>query len=185
MHTAGESTPGGMSAVLGPDHEAVAAICDDAGVQVANHNSPGQLVIAGPGEALERAEEAIRLAGAYRVIRLNVSGAFHSEAMRSAQAALDTTLAETEITASRIPIIANTTAAPVSQPNEVRSELSRQLCGSILWQSSVEYMVALGVKQFIEFGPGRILAGLVRSNSTEAVVQSIGALDVLESIAVS
>jgi [acyl-carrier-protein] S-malonyltransferase len=182
MQAACEATPSRMVALLGLGLEAARAACEGTGAQVANANSAEQTVIGGPSEAVERAVERALAAGARRAIPLEVAGAFHTEVMRPAQDAMAPVLAEARFAAPAAPLIANTTAQAVSAEADIRAELTGQLCGPVLWQQGMERMGALGVIRFVEFGPGKVLTGLVRRILPDATglavpdLDSIGAL---------
>ena len=185
MQEASDRTPSGMVAVLGLSQEAVEALCRESGVQLANVNSPTQMVIAGAAGALEAASAAAKELGARRVVPLEVSGAFHTELMRPAQAGMDRALESAPLGPPTVPVVANTTALPVATAEAQREELARQLCACVRWQQSVEHMVSQGVTRFLEIGPGQALTGLVRSIHREAVAVAVGRLDALGSLAVS
>ena len=174
MQEAGLGRPGGMVAILGLDEAAVREICRESGAEVANFNSPGQIVISGSKRALER---ATRLAGkrkARKVIPLQVSGAFHSSLMQPAVQGIAEAIAKLQFHHPTIPIIANSTAQPVTTAAAVRAELLSQLTSPVRWQGSVEYMASSGVKTFVEFGPGRALAGLIERIREGLEVLNIG-----------
>lgn len=183
MQAAGEARPGGMACVLGLEREAVETACRDASsaglVSVANLNSPGQVVISGEHEAVARAGEIAKAAGAKRVIPLKVSGAFHSPLMQAAADGLAEALANVEIRRGRIPVIANATGAEVREPDETRRTLLAQLTGTVLFEDSIRKLVADGVTRFVELGPGKVLAGLVRRIAREAETVSLGTAEAL------
>ena len=182
MQAACEATPSGMAALLGLQLEPAQAACEGTGAQVANVNSAEQIVIGGPSDALEKAVARATASGARRVIPLDVAGAFHTEVMRPAQEGMDATLAEVSIAAPAVPVIANTTGEPLTTADEVRRELSRQLCGCVYWQQSVEYMASHGVTRFIELGPGGVLSGLVRRIARNAEAVAVTDLDALSAL---
>ena len=182
MQAAAEATPSGMAALIGMRFEAARDAIEGTGAQVANANSAEQIVIAGPNEALARAIEQAKAAGARRALLLEVAGAFHTEVMRSAQQELDRHLAEVDFRASRAPVIGNTTASPLTTPEEIRAELADQLCGCVYWQQSIEYMDRQGVGKFVEIGPGKVLSGLTRRIAPEAEAVAIGDLDALQAL---
>ena len=183
MQAACEATPSGMAALLGLRLDAATAACQGTGAQVANANSAEQVVIGGPNAALERAIERATAAGARRAMRLEVAGAFHTEVMRPAQEEMGRVLADVAFDAPRAPVIANTTARPLGAPEEIREELSNQLCGCVYWQQSVEYMASQGVTRFVEIGPGRVLTGLVRRTVPGAEAVAVADLDALNALA--
>lgn len=185
MQMAADRTPSGMAAVLGLDLDAARALCNESGAQLANVNTPTQMVIAGPMEALDQASTLAKERGARRVIPLEVSGAFHTEVMRPAQADMERALEAVPFRQAAVPVIANTTARPVATPLEVREELGHQLCACVWWQQSIEYMLSKGVTRFIEIGPGRVLSNLVRHihQDAETISMDMDRLDALVSLA--
>ena len=166
MQEAGRRRPGTMAAVIGLDGEGLAALCREASaaglVQVANLNSPTQLVISGEVPGVERAMELAREAGAKRVIRLPVSGAFHSPLMEYARQPLAEALQEVAMKAPRIPTVANVTAQPIGAAEEIADLLVRQLVEPVRWAESVVRMADMGAEHFVEVGPGKVLQGLIR-----------------------
>ena len=169
MKEAGEKHLGGMAAIIGLDAERVEEICQKASfqlpassIQIANYNSPGQIVISGHREALERAMELARERGAKRVVPLAVSIASHSPLMQPAAEMLRRVVEATPFRKARIPIVANVTARPIAEPEEVREELVDQLISPVRWVESIEYMIAQGVTTFVEIGPKSVLTGLIR-----------------------
>lgn len=157
-------TGGAMSAVLGTDAQVIEKICEetDGIVSVANYNCPGQIVITGEEKAVAEASEALKAAGARRVIPLNVSGPFHCELLREAGEKLGEDLAEVEIQPFTIPYVTNVTAQYVTEPEQVKELLVKQVSSSVRWQQCVEQMIRDGVDIFIEIGPGRTLTGFLK-----------------------
>lgn len=172
MKEAGIRRPGGMAAVLGLDAEEVAAICAEISrttgqyVGVANDNCPGQVVISGDEEALTAGMEAIKTAGAKRVVRLAVSIAAHSPLMAEAATAFRHALAKIPFRRPRFPLVANATADVVTEPETIREMLVRQLTSPVRWRSSVREMIRRGAHRFVEVGPGDVLTGLLRRIDT-------------------
>ena len=183
MQAACEATPSGMAALLGLRLEPAQEACEGTGAQVANVNSAEQIVLGGPTGALAEAVERATASGARRAIPLDVAGAFHTEVMRPAQDGMDETLAEVDFAPPSVPVIANTTAEPLTTVDAIRHELSRQLCGCVYWQQSVEYMVAQGTTRFVELGPGGVLSGLVRRIAGTAEAVAVTDLDALSALA--
>ena len=177
MQAAAEATPSGMAAVLGMALVDVEAVCAETGAQTANVNSAEQIVIAGSNDALRRASALAAERGARRVVALDVAGAFHSEVMRPAQQALAEELRAVPISAARFPVVANTTALPMTEPEEVRAELAEQVCAPVLWLASMEFMSAQGIARFIEFGPGKTLTALARRIAPGAATANVAGLD--------
>lgn len=174
---------GGMSAVLGMSAEQVNAVVDPIeNVQVANYNCPGQIVISGKLEAVGEAAEKLKEVGAKRVIPLNVSGPFHSGLLSEAGEKLGEFLEGVKISDPVIPYVANVTAQYVTSAAEVKPLLSRQVSSSVRWQQSVETMIADGVDQFVEIGPGKTLSGFVKKISRNVTIINIEKLDDLEKL---
>lgn len=173
MDEAGTKNPGGMAAILGMDEDALAEVCRETGVQMANINSPGQVVISGFVDAIAKATEMATARGARRAIPLEVSAAFHSRLMEPANEGIAKAVAEVQFRNPRVPIIANSTALPLTTTDEIRDELLSQLCAPVRWQSTVEYMAAHGVNEYVEIGPGRVLTGLAKRISSDAKVVNL------------
>lgn len=162
-----EMREGTMSAILGLDETTVAAICADvtengAEVVVANLNAPAQTVISGTVAGVEAAEKLAQERGARRVVRLNVSGAFHSPLMDAAATRLAETLDGVDIAPARVPIVANVDATPVTDPDAIRERLRRQLTAPVRWVECVTRVVDLGASTLVEVGPGAVLSGLAK-----------------------
>ncbi|MBI5032731.1 MAG: ACP S-malonyltransferase [Chloroflexi bacterium] len=174
MKEAGEKNSGAMAAVMGIDNAALEAVCAEAGVQIANYNSPGQTVISGAKEALNRAVELAKARGAKRAIVLAVSIASHSRLMESAAREFASAVASTPICAPKIPVISNVTAQPLTSAEEIRHELVAQLTSSVQWIKSVEYIAAQGVTKFVEVGPKDVLVGLIKRISKDVSAVAVG-----------
>ena len=181
MADAAALRPGAMAAVLGLDPEAVDAACAGTSgiVGAANLNCPGQVVISGEVDAVAAAADALKAAGAKRVVPLAVSGAFHSPLMADAADTLRACLADAAIAPARIPVVANVTADFESDPAEIAANLVAQVPGRVRWTESVERMVAAGCETFIECGQGTVIAGLVRKIAPSVSVISVGDADSL------
>jgi [acyl-carrier-protein] S-malonyltransferase len=166
MQRAADARPGSMSSVLGLSAEgvemAVEATAQGQVLAVANDNAPGNVVVSGEWTALERLPAAAKELGARRVVPLNVGGAFHSPLMAPAVEVFEPHLAAAPLRDPAIPVVANATAEPVSDADELRRLLARQLTGRVRWTESVRRMAALGVDTFIEVGPGTVLSGLIK-----------------------
>ncbi|MDO5408494.1 MAG: ACP S-malonyltransferase [Eubacteriales bacterium] len=169
---------GAMAAILAMDAAAIEeVIADMDGVQIANYNCPGQIVISGKKEAVEEACEKLKAAGAKRTIMLNVSGPFHSRMLTGAGEKLGQVLEQVEVHTPVIPYVANVTAAYVTDAAEVKPLLMKQVSSSVRWQQSVEAMLADGVDTFIEIGPGKTLAGFMRKIDRTVKVMNIEKLE--------
>ncbi len=163
--------PGKMASILGMDLTVIKEICKNTGAEVANINSPGQIVISGSPKSIEDAKSAAEAQGAKRVIMLEVSGAFHSSFMKGASLKLAKELDNIKINKPTIPIISNVTALPAQTPQEIKDNLIRQVASGVLWDDSMRFMLNKGIANFIEFGPGKVLKGLMRRiNETAQVV---------------
>ena len=161
MNAAAESTKGAMTAVIGMSKEAILDTIEkiDGMVSVANYNSPAQIVITGEAEAVAKANDALKEAGAKRAVLLNVSGPFHSSLLTGAGEKLEAVLKELTIEKPQIPYVANVDASYITEQADIMPRLVSQVSHSVRWQQSVEKMVENGVDTFIEIGPGRTLAG--------------------------
>ena len=168
MQEAGNQTSGGMLAVIGLDEATVQIVCQATGTEIANINCPGQIAISGPSQVLDKAAQLAKEKGAQRVIPLPVSGAFHSRLMQPAADGMAQAVSNLQFQDAVIPIVANTTAQPMTSGNALKAELLSQLCHSVLWQKSVEWMIKEGALEFVEIGPGQVLTGLIKRISKEA-----------------
>jgi [acyl-carrier-protein] S-malonyltransferase len=177
---------GAMAALIGVELplaiEICAAAADGAVVEAANDNGGGQVVISGNKLAIERAVEQARARGVRRAMLLPVSAPFHCALMAPAAAVMQEALRDCALTAPCVPIVANVSAAPVSDPSEIRALLVRQVTGTVRWRESVQAMVAAGVDQFYELGAGRVLTGLVRRIAPEVTATSAGTPSEIEAL---
>lgn len=168
MKTAGERSPGGMAAILGLDAAPIIEVCAEASaatgqrVQMANDNCPGQIVISGDNEALAKAMELAKARGAKRAQKLPVSIAAHSPLMQSGVDEYRRAVEGVPFIAPVPPLIGNITAAPLTDPNDIRIELPAQLTSPVRWTESVRYMIAQGVTTFIELGSKDVLTTLLK-----------------------
>lgn len=177
MAGAGDKVPGTMAAVLGLDRDQLQQACEAAGGQVviANDNCPGQLVISGERDAVERASRLASEGGAKRVIPLNVSGAFHSPLMAEPARAMATALAAAEPRDARLKVYSNVTSEPASEGFLWPSLLEQQLLNPVRWTESVQHMIRDGITVFVECGGGDVLSGLIRR--TEKSVTTLRVAD--------
>ncbi len=168
---------GAMAAILGLSSRDVASVCRDASrdeiVEPANLNGAGQVVIAGNREAVDRACEIAKTRGARRAIPLPVSAPFHCKLMEPAAARLAPDLDETGFSNLAIPLFTNVDAKPITSGRDAREALKRQVVSPVRWEETIEAMASAGVRRFVEIGPGRVLAGLVRKIVREADVSSV------------
>jgi [acyl-carrier-protein] S-malonyltransferase len=174
MQKACEVQPSTMAAILGLADEVVEQIC--AGIEEvvvpANYNCPGQLVISGSIEGIDKACEQLTAAGAKRALKLNVGGAFHSPLMEPAKVELQAAIEATEINAPVCPIYQNVNAQPTSDPAVIKANLIAQLTGAVKWTQTATNMIADGGNDFVEVGPGNVLQGLVKKVSREVQTSS-------------
>ena len=168
---------GSVAALLGLDAETVKDACREAAsagiVQAANFNSPGQVVIAGEKAAVERAIEIAKTKGCKKAMALPVSVPVHTPLMQKAADRLAVDLAAITWSDLRMPLINNAEARPIVKGGDIQSSLVRQLPSSVLWETSVRAMAAMGVKTFVEIGPGTVLAGLIRRIVPEAATLNV------------
>ncbi len=183
MEEACEATAGSMAAMIGGEEEAVRALAAKVGVDVANLNSPGQIVLSGSKEGIAAALAGAKDAGIRMGKELTVAGAYHSRLMQDAQDKLAVVLENTEIRSPRFPVVCNFEARPVSAPDEIRRTLASQVTGSVRWSESMARLVDEGQELFLELGPGGVLAGLmgrIRKGTDVRVVDGVEALEKLE-----
>jgi [acyl-carrier-protein] S-malonyltransferase len=173
MQQAADEHPGAMAAILNLDQDSISEICQGCAIEMANYNSPGQVVVSGPEEGVMRAMELARAAGAKRCVRLKVSGAWHSRFMNSARDRFQHDLAQCDFRDPEIAVVANVDADFVPDGSTARDNLARQLCAPVRWQQSVERLVADGYRLFVEVGPKRVLRGLVRQIDRRATVYNV------------
>ena len=166
-----EQVPGLMAAIIGLSNEQVEEICaaTEGTVIPANYNCDGQIVISGEKEAVEKACEAAKAAGAKRALPLAVSGAFHSPLMEPARIELGKAIETTEIVAPVCPVYQNVTGRPETDPEAIKKNLLDQLTSPVKWTQSVKNMLVEGADHFIELGPGNVLQGLVKRISGGSV----------------
>ena len=175
---------GAMTAVLGLANDVVEKICaeTEGEVSVANYNCPGQLVITGEKEAVDRAAERLKEAGAKRCVPLKVSGPFHSPLLKGAGERLKKTLEGIAIQEIRIPYLSNVTADYVTDFSDVKELLVKQVSSPVRWQQCVERMVADGVDTFVEIGPGKTLSGFMRRIDRNVIVRNVEHVEDLEKL---
>ena len=162
MQEAAEMRPGSMAAIIGLDEETVEEVCSETGAEMANVNGSDQVVISGDKLCVARAVDMCSLRGAKKAIALAVNGAFHSSLMSPAQEGLASAIDNARFRDPAVPVIANATSIPMTSAAQARAELKTQLCSCVQWKQSVARMIDEGVSSFVEFGPGRVLAGLIK-----------------------
>jgi [acyl-carrier-protein] S-malonyltransferase len=175
-----DANPGGMLAVIGLDGEPLETVAAECGVTRANINSPGQIVLSGTADAIEKAAEACSAAGAKRALPLPVAGAFHSPLMQPAAEKMKEFLADIPLAEPRIPVLSNVTARPHGEPEEIRAALIAQITGPVRWVECMQWVAEQGVTEAVECGPGKVLAGLMKRIDKTVSVSNIGALSDLE-----
>ena len=162
MAAAGEARPGTMAAVIGLDQSECEDVCRESGAEICTINAPGQIVIGGARDSVVRALDYAQARGAKKVIPLSVSGAFHSSLMRSAAEGMVNPVATTGFGDLQVPVVANCTATAIDDITLVRNELVDQVHRPVQWARTVEFLGDQGVETFIEFGPGRVLSGIIK-----------------------
>jgi len=177
MDEASIESPGTMAAVLGLDLAAVEAICKETGAEVGNLNAPGQIVISGRRASVEAAAERCRAAGAPRVVPLEVSGAFHSSCMNSACRRIEEALKSIPLVTPRLSVVSNLTAGVEADPAQIKRNLVNQMNHRTLWEDSMRRILSMGISQFYEIGPGKVLKGLMRKIDSNAKVIALGAAE--------
>ncbi|MCZ8513149.1 ACP S-malonyltransferase [Paenibacillus filicis] len=184
MDEAVPSGQGEMAAVIGLDREELTLLCEEASrgaglVELANINSGSQIVISGTKEGVRAAAALAEARGAKRVLLLEVSGPFHSSLMKPAAERLIGVLADVTFREARVPVIANVSAEPLTDPEAIRQSLIRQVYSPVLWEDSIKRLLAQGVDTFYEIGPGTVLAGLIKKINRTVTVRSINHVDAL------
>lgn len=180
MQEACEAEAGAMLSVIGLDAARVAEIAGAAGVEVANYNCPGQIVLSGRRAAIAAAETLAKAAGAKRLVPLSVAGAYHSSLMQPAAEKLERLLAAVPLRSPAVPVISNVTGQPHGPPDEIRRLMVRQVTSSVNWIGCVQALTQAGAQRFVECGPGRVLSGLIKRIDAQAAlsnVQDVPSLD--------
>jgi [acyl-carrier-protein] S-malonyltransferase len=162
MQEACDATRGGMASILGLDESVLAAVCRETEVDIANVNSPGQIVISGDQDKIGKAVELAKARGAKRAIPLVVAGAYHSQLMKSAQVKVAEALAVLPMREPKVPVVSNVTGRPATGVSEIKELLVRQVTSSVRWSESMQWLAAQGFTRFIELGPGNVLSGLMK-----------------------
>ena len=164
MQAACEAEPSTMAAIVGLDDEVVETVCESISdiVVPANYNCPGQLVISGSLQGIDKAIALLQEKGARRALKLNVGGAFHSPLMKPAKERLEKAIQKTEIKTPRCPVYQNVNAQPVTNPDIIKTNLIAQLTSPVKWTQTMKMMIANGMTEYIEVGPGKVLQGLLK-----------------------
>jgi len=180
MEAACLATQGTMAALIGGEEDQVRALAAAADVDVANFNAPGQIVLSGTLAGIDVALAKAKDFGIRRAIKLNVAGAYHSRLMQSAKDLLAVQLAAVTIQPPSMPVVCNFSASVVSEPAEIRHSLECQVTGSVRWTESIHKLIALGHRDFLELGPGKVIAGLLGKIDKSLTVHSIDDLPSLD-----
>jgi len=184
MQQAAEERPGTMASVLGLGREQVeeaVRLAADAGiVAAANFNSPGQVVVSGEADAVDRVSQIAKEMGCKRAVRLKVIGAFHSPLMQPARKKLEKRLEAVRIREPRCPVVSNVTARAARTPRQIRDLLAKQVTSSVLWEDSMRHLCSLGIDSFCEIGPGKVLAGLMKRIEPRAQVRNVDGPETVE-----
>lgn len=180
MQEACEAARGGMAAIIGLDEEPTRQVCAETGVELANLNCPGQLVISGETGKIAAACEVAKARGAKRAIPLAVAGAYHSRLMAAAQPGLRAALAAIPLHPPAVPVISNVTARAHGAPAEIHARLVEQVTAPVRWEDSIRHLLAEGFTRFIELGPGTALSGFMKRIDKTAQVLAIGDAPSLE-----
>ena len=169
-----------MAAIIGLDISDCEAICREAGSEVCTVNAPGQIVIGGSREAVVRTMDYATARGAKKVIPVKVSGAFHSSLMQPAADGLIQPVATVPMKEPVVPVIANCSGTPITSDTAIRHELVDQVTRPVQWASTVEYLVEQNITTFIEFGPGRVLTGIIRRMHRKSTCMNVNSADSVE-----
>ena len=162
MQEACEATQGGMAAIIGLDEAATRQVCAETGVELANLNCPGQIVISGAADRMKTACDLAKTRGAKRALPLPVAGAYHSALMAGAQPKLRAALGGITLASPTVPVISNVTAQPHGAPAEIAQRLVEQVTSSVRWEDSMRQLLSQGFTRFIELGPGTALSGFLK-----------------------
>lgn len=180
MQEACEATKGGMAAIIGLDEATTREACAEAGVELANLNCPGQIVISGPADKMDKACEIAKAKGAKKALPLSVAGAYHSALMASAKPKLDATLKGVPLKPPSVPVISNVTAQSHGSPAEIHQRLVDQVTSPVRWEDSMRYLLAQGFTRFIELGPGKALSGFMKRIDGDAQMLNVADAGSLE-----
>ncbi len=183
MQESCESTQGGMAAIIGLDEAKTREACAEAGVELANLNCPGQIVISGPADKMAAACEIAKAKGAKKAMPLTVAGAYHSTLMSGAQPKLDAELALATLNTPKVPVLSNVTGQPHGMPAEIRQRLVDQVTSSVRWEDCMRHLLAQGFTRFIELGPGKALSGFMKRIDGNASMLNVADVASLEATA--
>lgn len=174
---------GAMSAILGMENSSVEKVMQEIdGAYIANYNCPGQIVITGEKEAVERAGKALKEAGARKVLPLKVSGLFHSPMMENAGEKLKKVLEEVTLKKPSVPYVTNVTAELVTEKEPIRELLVKQVSSSVRWEQSIRNMIAEGIDTFVEIGPGKTLSSFMKKTDRNVTMYRVGTWEEAETV---
>tara|TARA_R110002096_G_scaffold18401_15_gene62723 strand:- start:45 stop:977 length:933 start_codon:yes stop_codon:yes gene_type:complete len=182
MEESTNATEGAMAALIGGDEADVRKLAEACDVDIANLNAPGQIVVSGSKEGITKAVAEAKGCGIKIAKELDVAGAYHSRLMMSAQEKLSTVLQGLDLNVPSLPIVCNVEASPVTEAADIRRTLEAQVSGSVRWSECVQHYIDQGETLFIELGPGRVLAGLMRRIDRNAEALSFSDVDGLEKV---
>jgi len=180
MQEACDATNGGMASIIGMEETVLTGVCQEADVDIANINSPGQIVISGEKTKIAKAVELAKARGAKRAIPLQVAGAYHSRLMESGRVKVAAELAKLPMREPKVPVVSNVTARPGGGVAEIKDLLVRQVTSSVRWSESMQWLIAQGFTRFIELGPGNVLAGLMKRINKDVEMISVSDAKSLE-----
>lgn len=173
MQEACNERDGAMLSVIGLAEERVRALAEEAGVQVANFNTPRQIVLSGERKQMQEAEKLAVAAGAKLAVWLKVAGAYHSSLMSSASKRLETLMQTVHVKSPCLPVLSNVTGLPHGSPDEIKRAMILQITSPVRWVADVLWFQQQGVARYVEFGPGRVLSGLVKRIQPEASLSNV------------
>lgn len=180
MDQACAENKGGMASVLGGDPDLIKSVCETNGVDVANFNCPGQIVISGAFDKVKAAVVALKEQGLRKVIPLKVAGAYHSRLMKTASERFQDVIAAVPLQTPAIPVVQNFPGTFVDDPGQIAENLVRQVAGSVKWEECVKALIQRGTERVIEFGPGKVLSGLIKRTDKTIATDTIGSAEELE-----
>jgi len=184
MIKANEGSPFAMAAIIGLDSEAVKAVCNEAEavglVRAVNFNTPIQTVISGSEQGVAKAMELAKAAGAKRALPLVVGGPFHTPMIQKASGWLAEEMKAISFSPANCPVVSNVDALPSADPDEIRGKLERQIVSPVLWVDSVNYMISQGVTRFVEFGPQKVLSGMIKNIDKDIQCVSLDKMEELD-----
>ncbi|HJO96137.1 MAG TPA: ACP S-malonyltransferase [Victivallales bacterium] len=179
MQEACDNTKGGMASVLRGETTLIEESCNEAGIDVSNFNSPGQTVISGEKEKVKNAISILKSKGISKIIPLRVAGAYHSRLMKSAEVKLEEYLNNFDFTIPAIPVAQNYVGALTAEPNQIKTNIIKQVTGSVQWVDCINSFDSLGVDNIIEFGPGNVLTGLIKRINSNISLSNINSVETL------